>query len=481
MNRLRAVAVLGAVAFSLAHVGSPDTIFEGQAGPYPIRVVVRTPGVVPGLADIVVRVTGGPGGVQRVTVLPLRGGLPTAALPPPDTAHPVAGDPNLLSAQLWLMSFGAYSVQVTVVGAAGAGSVIVPVNAVATRRLPMDRPMAVGMLAIGLFLFVGAVTIVAAAVRESVLPPGQLPDARRRGIAWVVAGLAVLLFGVGLVGGKLWWDSEDAAFQRSMYRPPAVTTSVMDAPAGRVLRLSIADSAQFRRGWTPIIPDHGKLMHLFLIGFGDQPALAHLHPRARDSLTFDAALPPLPAGRYHVYADVVHESGFSQTLADTIEIGRAGTETWTPSDADDAWQGVAPPRDSGTIRWERPAGLRAGDELELRFAVPGKNLEPYMGMAGHAVIARDDGSVFVHLHPLGTIATAAQLVYELREPGDTVRGRLGRRITERSLADAHSAHLQRTDSVSFPYAFPKSGRYHIWVQVRSGGRIVTGAFEADVI
>ena len=88
MNLIRAAAVAGAVALSLAHIGSPDTIFEGQAGPYPIRVIVRTPGVVPGLADITVRITGGPGGLKRVTVLPLRGGLPTAALPPPDTAAP---------------------------------------------------------------------------------------------------------------------------------------------------------------------------------------------------------------------------------------------------------------------------------------------------------------------------------------------------------------------------------------------------------
>jgi hypothetical protein len=43
MRAVRAAAVLGAVVFSLAHVGSPDTIFEGQAGPYPIRVIVRTP------------------------------------------------------------------------------------------------------------------------------------------------------------------------------------------------------------------------------------------------------------------------------------------------------------------------------------------------------------------------------------------------------------------------------------------------------
>ena len=484
MRLWRAAAVLGAVAFSLAHVGSPDTIFEGQAGPYAVRVVVRTPGVVPGLADIAVRITDGPAGSRVVTVLPLRGGLPTAQEPPPDTARVVPGDSALYSAQLWLMRFGAYSVRVTVDGSGGSGSAIVPVNAVAVRRLDMKPPVAIALIALGLFLFAGAVTIVYAAVRESVLPPGEIPDPGRRRLAAIVAALSVLGFAVYLVFGNWWWEQEDAAFRTRIYRAPAFTTTVAERGAGRVLRFAPTDTAQFRRQFAPLIPDHGKLMHLFLVGASDQ-AVAHLHPLPVDSTTFETALPPLPAGTYYVFADVVHETGFSQTLTDTLLLPAAPGLAWAPSDPDDAWLAG----ESGTaIAWSRPAELRAGTDMNLTFAAAGTPLEPYMGMAGHAIVARTDGRVFVHLHPNGTIPRAAQLVYELREAGDTVRGRLGRRISEHASPQHEmggegprgGVEEQRNDVVTFPYAFPEPGRYRIWVQVKAGGRIVTGAFEAEV-
>lgn len=136
------------------------------------------------------------------------------------------------------------------------------------------------------------------------------------------------------------------------------------------------------------------------------------------------------------------------------------------------------------MTWRRDdAPLVANQDLELRFDVTTRDgapagLEPYMGMASHAVIERDDGSVFIHLHPQGTIAMASQLVYQLREPGDTVRGRLGARITaaEPSGMMAHTLPA----AVSFPYAFPQPGRYRLWVQVKRGGRVLTGAFVAEV-
>jgi hypothetical protein len=102
-----------------------------------------------------------------------------------------------------------------------------------------------------------------------------------------------------------------------------------------LLRFSIVDSAWRQHRITPLIPDHGHLVHLFLVRDG-LDAFAHLHPVFVDSSDFDATLPPLPAGRYRVYADVTRESGFAETLTDTIMLTQT-TGPWRPSDSDDAW------------------------------------------------------------------------------------------------------------------------------------------------
>ena len=72
-----------------------------------------------------------------------------------------------------------------------------------------------------------------------------------------------------------------------------------------------------------LIPDHGKLMHLFLVREPDLKVFAHLHPLKRSWEKFEVALPPLPAGHYQVYADITHETGFAETLTANCGPARA--------------------------------------------------------------------------------------------------------------------------------------------------------------
>jgi len=492
----RLLALLAVALLTWGHVGSPDVFFEGQAGPYPVRIVVRAPLVVPGRAEINVRALAP--GVSRVSVQPVVWNAGPEGAPPADRAQPVRGDANQWSAQLWLMRPTSYSVRVEVGGAAGSGTVLVPVVAVATRRLPMQRGMGALLAGLGIFLVVGALTAIGAAVRESVLPPGEEPDPRRRRRArWVVVGTAVLL-GLALWGGRAWWRSVDRDFARTIFRPFHLTASAREAGGERRLTVAIDETTGGSREWVPLMPDHGKLMHLFLVRQPTLDAFAHLHPvpLGKSDDTFETPLPPLPAGPYRLYADVTHENGFAETLTTTVELPLAAATPATiatPSgapgaDPDDSFRlgaaaaapgGSADLGDGFTMTWDAAPGPRvAGAEAGLRFAVHGPGgtpagIEPYMGMLSHAAVVRDGedgGPVFIHLHPEGTVSMAALQFFQGQHGGGSMSGMPGMPL-----------HAMAPDGVlTFPWSFPRPGRYHLWVQVKTGGQVRTGAFAVEV-
>lgn len=509
--------VLGA-APARAHVGSPDTWFEGAAGPYPVRVVVRAPGVVPGLAEISVRVLGGT--PTRVTVQPFAWNAGAAGAPPPDVAKPVPGDAGLFGVQLWFMSPTAYGVHVQVEGDRGPGMAIVPVQATATRRLPMERGMSWTLIALGAFLLFGMATFVGAALRESVVPPGAAPDARHRRLGRIGAIATALVLLLAIAGGRSWWNSVDRGYRSEMERPFHITTLVKSEGGARALTIALDDPDWMGQHWTPLIPDHGKLMHLFLVREPALDAMAHLHPVMRDSSHFASRLPAaLPAGRYRAYADVVHESGFARTMIGAVDVpalgatvaaaaGSAAADPLPPADSDDSWSVGASAAPDGaaerftfpngiTMTWDREARLEAGrGDRPLRFEVRLKDgapafLMPYLGMVAHAVVTRDDGAVFAHLHPTGTAPMASQLALAMRTPADTANGALGRRIT--ALGDAGgmagmsgmaampaAGHGDASGVITIPYGFPSPGRYRLWVQVKLGDEVRTAEFDAVV-
>jgi len=491
MRFARRAAILSGTAclvlFGAAHVGSPDTFWDGAAGPYALRVIIRSPQVIPAQAELVVRVSGS--GVTRVTGTAKIWNGGARGAPPPDDAKRVKGDSTLWTLPMWIMRQGSYAVLVHVEGAMGPGDATVPYTAVASAVLKMNATMAVALAALGIFLVAGLVTIVGAATREATLAPGTAPDAVALRRSWRVRGVALAVIVVALVLGRLWWNAEDRAYAESVFRPGAVTVSVRAEKGRRILRLVIDTLELQKRGWTPFVPDHGKLMHLFLVKQGDLGALAHLHPMALDSVAFEAALPPLPAGRYHLFADVVHESGFAETMVNTVTL-EGSTDAWRPTDSDDAaYTGGAgtPARfdDGSTLSWGGAAMAHiAGGDASLSFTLrdaKGASLtvEPYLGMAAHAVVMRDDGTVYVHLHPAGTASMGAQQALLAWTPADSARGSIRRKL-ERDTSMRDMRPGAQPGDFTFPYAFPKPGRYRVWVQFRRGGSVRTAAFDVQV-
>lgn len=496
VRRLRG-PLLAAGLFLVAsgHVGSDNVFFSGEAGPYPVSVIIRPPEVIPGLADVSVRVAGE--GVERVTVRPVRwDAAPEGGAPPPDVAAPVAGDPELYAAELWLMTVGAYRVEVAVDGSRGSGEVSVPVTSVMLGV--RDLPPGLGWIlaALGLLLVAGVVSITGAAVRESQIPAGEAADPRRRRRARI----AMALTAAGVAGlvylGNAWWDAVDREVRGGIFERLAVEGVIVRDGGTPVLEIAITDPAWRGRGWSPLVPDHGKLMHLFVVGTG-MDAFAHVHPVPVDSFTFRVPWPDLPPGEYRIYGDIVQESGFAQTVVDTVTVEAAalaasGTEDLPVAedppgvpaglvrDADDSdWTGLpaavsgpgseAPLADGSILEWQGDRELRVDEATVLSFRVwdPDEKpaeIEPYMGMRSHAALTRDDGAVFVHLHPAGTISMGSLAV--LAPEGSPMAG---------AGADV------RTGVVEFPFAFPQPGEYTIWVQVKREGRVLTGAFQAHVL
>ncbi|MFI5230588.1 MAG: hypothetical protein ACHQWU_16065, partial [Gemmatimonadales bacterium] len=191
---------------------------------------------------------------------------------------------------------------------------------------------------------------------------------------------------------------------------------------------------------------------------------------------------------------VTTENATNLTLTSTVTLPAPAAHA-APADSDDAWTtpsivpavatgAAAPLGDGYTLAWEGDAeALIANQPVDLRFTVHDASgavatLEPFLGMPAHAVVMRDDGSVFIHLHPMGTVSAATQAVFALRDRGDTTAsGHLDRSAI--GAAEAMAA-MPMSGSFSIPYEFPKTGRYKLWVQVKAKGRVRTGTFDAVV-
>jgi hypothetical protein len=479
-----------------AHIGSPDVFYSGKAGVYDVRVVIRPPEVVPGIATVTVHV---PRDVAGVAMRPVFWRAGTRGSPSPDALRRSKDDAATFEGSLWLMDHGAYSVDVYVDGPRGRSHVLVPVTSVATARLPMSAPLAALLAALGVFLVAGLVNIVYKAAGESLVEPGSRGDTAHLRSARRVAAIAVPILLLAVFGGARWWRSVDTSYQRTIYRPSPVTMSLR----GDALRLQASDTLWQPIGstteWRPsgFIPDHGKLMHLFLVRSDDARAFAHLHPAPLDTSAnpmFGTIVPALPTGKYNVFADVVHETGLQRTLVgslslDSVSLARAHA-AGVRGDPDDA-SFVGDASRERSVRLSDGATMtltltpnnvvHAEREETMRVAVreadgaPAR-LEPYLGMSAHAAVVRTDGAVFVHLHPMGTVAAASQQAFIVRDRGDTTAdGRL------RLAADASAMQMAPAASTfEFPYAFPSAGSYRVFVQVRHNGRVQTGAFALTV-
>ena len=440
MKRI-AIILIMLCGVAQAHVGSPDVFFEGDAGPYKLFVTIRTPQVIPGIAQIEIRSESSE--VTGMTVVPMRLTGPGSDLPPAaDVAERSPADPQFFTANVWLMEHGSMQVRISGSGARGVGTLAVPVPAYAQKTLAM--PMGLGALLFGLMtlLALAIVAILIGAIREAALAPGVAPAAKHR-IALGV--LSVVVVGV-IVLGKFWWGAVASDYEDMVMKPWLLN------PTRDQCTLNIP----FRNAM--VLPDHGHDMHLFLVRMPD--VLAHLHPVRIDGGAFEQNLPSLPAGHYQVFGDVVLGNGFPITGQATIDL--PALQCGAPV-GDDAVN--VPLANGAKMIWDHPQ-LVANVAQALTFRVVNADgspatLEPYMGMAAHVEVIATDASVFAHLHPNGSVAMPALMLAQR----DDMKMDMDPVISP---------------TLTFPFGFPKPGTYKIFVQIKRAGVIETAAFDALV-
>ncbi len=448
-----------------AHVGSPDVYLEGKAGPYNMTVVVRPPAIVPGIAEVEVYLRGklAPGEIPSLKIQPITYATQKLGAPVPDVLKQSSSDPQYFTGQVWFMGTGSYDVRVIAKGSRGEGVMSVPTPSTSRAVLGMPRGMGILLFGLMMFLVIGAVNVVGAAVREAELTPGAPPDARSRSKARIAMAVSLVAFAAVVWLGNSWWSAEASSFANHIYQPLRLDSAI----EGGKLVVSLRDpSIMHWRSIDDFVEDHGHLMHLFLVRYPDFDAFYHLHPKRTGPARYETPLPPAPPGDYRVFADVVHQSGFPETPAGELQIpAGAATATGTLNDSDDSF--AAPLPNGLQLVWDRPATLVARRPYSLDFRLldasgkPVPSTQLYMGMAGHAVIAKRDLSVFAHVHPSGTVPMASLMAF-----GDH--------------SMMHAGVNEIAPDVSFPYGFPQPGAYRIWVQVRYQGQVLTVPFDAQV-
>jgi hypothetical protein len=472
-------ALLLAGAPANAHVGSPDVFYEGDAGPYHLFVTVKVPQVIPGVADIEIRSNSDDVRSISTTVARLTG-PGSRYIPVPDAARRSAVDPRFFTSSLWLMEYGSLQVLLNVNGAKGAARMSVPVPSFARAVLPMPTWLGAILLALTIGLALGAISIVGAAAREAKLEPGAPVPQRSRTSGRIAMAVMAMIIGAVFYLAFAWWNADAAAYAAvtKFFKAPKLAVAL---DGTRLVARPVDQTWLKYEKVDELVPDHGHIVHLFLVRTPGLDRMWHLHPEVKNG-EFVTELPSVDAGDYKVFADVVDKSGFPWTLVGTINLPAISGRPLVGDDSEGTAPAIESAPDSTTaalpdgtrVIWQRDSSsLKPNVPTFLKFEVedasgkPAQDLVPYMGMAAHVEIVRDDLSVFAHIHPSGSIPMASLMMASADSSTSPMAG-------------MEMAGEKVAPEISIPYGFPQAGRYRVFLQFKRAGKIETAVFDTEV-
>jgi hypothetical protein len=200
---------------------------------------------------------------------------------------------------------------------------------------------------------------------------------------------------------------------------------------------------------------HTKLLH-FIIVSEDLKQFMHVHPDYDGNGVFTLKQIALPVtANYIMFADFTPTGDKQQAVRLTLAIKDAQS---SPADLKVSVREAA----IGALKFtlDVPDTLNAGTENKITFHVsdaktgePVKDLDEYLGAAGHLVILNRTAEVYIHTHPAG------------HDMGDMSGMEMNAKYGPDVVFEAH---------------FPDTGLYGLWLQVQYKGEVLTVPFVVKV-
>lgn len=465
------------LSFIFPHIGIENAYFEGNIGPYASRIIIEPPGIVPGLATI--RVFSIDNKIKKVMVRPnhydasIKDTLSTFLLNPEEANKSDAID-NLFYSELWLMAYGAYGIEIFLDGDEGEAKITIPVNSLSFKLIEMSFFMKIILFSLLLLLYFGAINIVSIAYSHSTLDADQKLTMHKKNKIIFIRIFATVIITFFIYLGYNWWLSIEKQFIDRLYKPYATVSKV----SGNTLNLKI-ESPSIESSWIDIqgtIREHGKIItehkkwsHIYIFDKEKSKYMAHLHPMLVDDYEFESCLPPMDAGEYLLYADVIHEDGYSHSISSNFHINSSiDNKNYNSGlcDKDNSYAKLEETNNNFTIKWSNKKDTyNTNDDINFQFKILNGSelveLDTYVSMGSHAVILNAEEEFYMHLHPLGSISMSAQKKF-MGDESDSFICDFG------VIEDEYGNYkvLDGMGQISFPSLNLKPGSYLFYIQVK---------------
>ncbi|WP_145810990.1 hypothetical protein [Kribbella amoyensis] len=204
-----------------------------------------------------------------------------------------------------------------------------------------------------------------------------------------------------------------------------------------------------------LVAHHAALLHT-VITSQDGSEFRHVHPVRTGPGELELRLTASTPGRHLLYAEFERADSGAQLVTGSFDV----TGRPLPNQAASTGGGSEPKASIKVVPEHVVAGRPASITVQVGVdGRPVRDLQPWLGMAGHLVLRDERGTVFGHVHELASMAAQAN------DPQ--------RAIPDESVA-AEGPELR------FTFSFPTAGRYLAWVQFVRDYRIHTVPFTVTV-